>query len=77
MFTGRQLAAGRALAGLTQRELAKVVNISVSTLSRIEASKETLRGSKYSIHSVVAVLEKRGIEFTSGDALGVQVRVHL
>lgn len=74
-ITGRQIAAARALLGLTQGELAKKVKLSIPTLKRMEASGGEAVGLISNIAAVRAVLEMAGIEFVEeGDELGVILR---
>ncbi len=71
---GRQIAAARALVGLTQAELAKKAKISVPTLKRMEASDGPAAGLTNNVAAVRAALEAAGVEFTNGDQPGVKLR---
>ncbi len=73
-ISGRQIAAARALLGLSQGELASKVKISTPTLMRMEASFGEPVGLFNNIAAVCAVLELAGIEFTYGDEPGVRLR---
>lgn len=73
-ITGRQIAAARALAGISQAELAKAASISIPTLGRMEASEGAAVGMRNNITSVRRALEAAGVEFTNGDAPGVRLR---
>ncbi|MCI0557599.1 MAG: helix-turn-helix domain-containing protein [Nitrososphaera sp.] len=75
-ITGRQLAAARQLAGMSQASLAVSASVSTGTVCRMEKSKGIVRGLTHNIQAIRAVLEARGIEFTSGGAFDVQTRVH-
>jgi transcriptional regulator with XRE-family HTH domain len=65
-ITGRQLAAGRALLGIGQAELAARANISAPTLRRMEASLGHAEGMKNNVASVVTALKVAGITFIDG-----------
>jgi transcriptional regulator with XRE-family HTH domain len=54
-----------ALLGMEQRELAKLADISVSTLIRLEgAGWSGIPGSMKTVNRVLEVLERRGVKFT-------------
>jgi transcriptional regulator with XRE-family HTH domain len=72
-ITGRQIAAARALAGMSQADLAKGGNISVQTLGRMEASEGPASGMPNNVAAIRAALEAAGVEFTNGDAPGVKL----
>jgi transcriptional regulator with XRE-family HTH domain len=60
--TGRQIHAGRVLAGLHQTELARQARIDPSTLVRMEASgDEPVRGQGRNIQSVIDALTRNGV----------------
>ncbi len=61
--TGRQIAAARTLAGLTQGELAAGANISVPTLKRMEASAGAAVGMANNLDAVTRALEAAGVIF--------------
>jgi hypothetical protein len=73
-ITGRQIAAARALAGMSQANLAKAGNISVPTLAGMEVSDGPAPGLPNNVATVIAALEAAGVEFTNGDAPGVRLR---
>lgn len=73
--TGRQLAAARVLAGLKQEEVAARANISLPTISRMEASEGQASGYRNNVAAVVAVLEDAGIEFIPPNGGGPGVRL--
>jgi transcriptional regulator with XRE-family HTH domain len=62
MITARQLRAARALAGLDQRELARVSRLSLPTIRRMEASDGVLRCNVESLMKLIAALDRAGIE---------------
>lgn len=74
--TGRQLAAGRTLAGLPQTELASRARISVPTLRRMEASEGPVSGMANNVAAVCRALEEAGVEFIpeNGGGAGVRLR---
>jgi transcriptional regulator with XRE-family HTH domain len=76
--TGRQLAAARTLAGLSQAELAGSAKISVPTLKRMEGSDGPVTGMANNIDAVVRALEAAGVTFladgeTTGGGPGVRL----
>lgn len=73
-ITGRQIAAGRALARMEQAELAKAASISVPTLRRMEATEGPAVGMRNNLTAVRRALEAAGIEFTNGEGPGVRLR---
>ena len=62
MITAPQLRAARALAGVDQRQLAKLSGLSVPTIQRMEASDGVIRGNVDSLMKLVAALAAAGIE---------------
>ena len=73
-ISGRQIAAARALLGLSQGELASKAKISTPALIRMEAKFGEAVGLISNIAAVCAVLESAGIEFTNGDEPGMILR---
>lgn len=71
--TGRQIAAARALAGLTQAELATSAKISIPTLKRMEASPGAATGMTNNVDAVCRALREVGVEFLNGDQPGVRM----
>jgi transcriptional regulator with XRE-family HTH domain len=75
LTTGSQLKAARALAGMTQTELANLARLNVSTIAEMEAhAGETLRSSLETVRAVQKVLEAAGVEFLNGESPGVRLR---
>lgn len=74
-ITGRQLAAARALAGITQAQLAEKSNVSVPTLKRMEASEGEVSGMLNNILAVRSALEAAGVEFIAENGGGAGVRL--
>lgn len=72
---GRQIAAARALVGLSKAELAAEAGTSVETLRRIEAASGTAVGPAEAIAAVRAALERAGAVFIPEDGLGAGVRL--
>ncbi|MET3661145.1 hypothetical protein ABID44_001465 [Aquamicrobium ahrensii] len=73
--SGRQIAAGRVLAGVGQDRLAKLANISVTTLRRMESSEGPASGLLNNVRAVKAALENLGIRFIPENGGGVGVRL--
>jgi len=74
-ISGRQISAGRTLAGLGQEELANLARISVPTLRRMEASDGAAAGLPNNVAAVRAVLETLGIIFIAENGHGPGVRL--
>jgi transcriptional regulator with XRE-family HTH domain len=62
MITAAQLRAARAIAGIDQRELARLSGISVPTIQRMEASGGVVRGNVDSLTKLIAALDDLGVE---------------
>ena len=62
MITAAQLRAARALAGLDQRRLADLSNLSVPTIQRMEASEGVIRGNVDSLVKLIAALSAAGVD---------------
>ena len=73
--TGRQLAAARTLAGLTQAAVAEAARISVPTLKRMEASEGPAVGMANNVEAVRRALENAGVELLSENGGGAGVRL--
>lgn len=75
-LSGRQIAAARALVGLSQIELARLASISVATLRRMEASVGSMSGMANNIAAVKRSLEAAGVIFVAenGEGPGVRLR---
>ena len=74
--SGRQIAAGRVLAGVGQEKLAKLASISVTTLRRMESSEGPASGLPNNVRAVRSALEKLGIRFIpeNGGGAGVLLK---
>jgi transcriptional regulator with XRE-family HTH domain len=79
MITATQLRAARALLGINQRRLAKLSNLSVPTIQRMEASEAIVRGNVHSLVKLINAFEAAGIEMieegAGSNALGRGVRL--
>jgi transcriptional regulator with XRE-family HTH domain len=73
-LTGRQIAAGRTLIGMSQAELATASRISVQTLRRMEASEGPSSGYANNVAAVRSFLESAGIEFLNHGRPGVRMK---
>lgn len=62
-ISGRQIAAARALSGVSQAELAAAANISIPTLKRMEGSEGEATGMANNVRAVRTALEALGIIF--------------
>lgn len=74
-ITGRQIAAGRVLAGIAQADLAAAASVSVPTLRRMEASEGPASGMKNNVDAVRRALENFGVVFVAENGGGVGVRL--
>ena len=73
--SGRQVAAARALLGMSQGNLAMRANISLPTLRRMESCDGAMQGIYNNVAAIIAELEKEGIAFsTDGDGVAVRLR---
>ncbi|HVN02666.1 MAG TPA: helix-turn-helix domain-containing protein [Caulobacteraceae bacterium] len=62
MITAAQLRAARALAGLDQKRLAELSDLSVPTIQRMEASEDVIRGNVDSLMKLIGALNAAGVE---------------
>ena len=75
LITGAQLKAARALAGMTQRELAEKAKLNMDTIGAMEARGDgMLRSSLGTVRAVQTALEAAGVEFLNGDSPGVRLK---
>lgn len=70
-ISGRQVAAARDLLGISQGELALAVGVALTTVARFEVGDTTPHTS--TLAKIVNELQRRGIEFTNGDGIGVRL----
>lgn len=68
---GAHVAAARELLKLSQGELAKVASVGLQTVVRFETGAAEPYAS--SLEKIQSELERRGIEFTNGDGVGVRL----
>ncbi len=74
-LTGAQLRAARALLNLSGEALAEETKIGLRTIGRAERENGPVRTTAANAERLVAVLEKKGVEFLSGESVGVRLRV--
>lgn len=75
LTTGNQLKAARALAGISQAQLAKAASINVTTISAMEGKGSATLGSGLdTIKAVMDVLEANGVELLSDGRPGVRLK---
>ena len=74
MISGEQIRAGRALVGISGRELSEMSGISYPTIQRIESS-GTDKSAMATVKAILNALESRGVQFldTGEVALGAGV----
>ena len=75
--SGRQIAAARALLGLSQQDLATAARISVPTLRRMEAAEGPAPGIVNNVEAVRRALEVAGIEFIPQNGAGPGLRLRM
>lgn len=75
LVSGRQIAAGRALLGMTQSELAALASISIPTLKRMEASDGAAQGLTNNVDAVCRALEAAGVLLIEPNGQGAGVRL--
>ena len=75
-ITGRQIAAARALAGVSQADLAREANLSVPTIKRMEGSSGIAPGLHNNVEAIRRALEAAGVLFIAenGEGPGVRLR---
>jgi transcriptional regulator with XRE-family HTH domain len=71
IITGRHVTAARGLLHMTIEELAAAAGVSHVAITSLENAKRPVRES--TIEKIRAALERRGIEFTNGNAPGVRL----
>ncbi|WP_426041264.1 helix-turn-helix domain-containing protein [Brevundimonas sp. TWP2-3-4b1] len=62
MITGSQMKAARALLGIDQKELARLAQLSLPTIQRMEASAGVVRAVVDSLEKVINALNEAGVE---------------
>lgn len=68
MITGPQIKAARALLGIDQKTLARMADLSVPTIQRMEASEGTVGGTVESMTRVIEALQAAGVELINEGA---------
>lgn len=80
MITSAQMRAARGLLGIDQRALAKLTNLSLPTIQRMEASTDVVRGNVESLMKLIDALDRAGIALigpgatSSGGGRGVRLK---
>jgi transcriptional regulator with XRE-family HTH domain len=80
MITAHQLRAARALLNIDQRQMARLAELSVPTIQRMEASDGVIRANVDSLMKLVSALDRAGIELinpgaaSSSGGRGVRLR---
>lgn len=76
MITVAQLRAARGLVGWSQARLAEASGLALSTIKRMEASEDLLRGTAENVWKVEQALENAGVAFIDEDEeLGPGIRL--
>lgn len=77
LSSGRVFAAARALAGMTQGELAAAANVSISTIKRVEGiwSDDVPGVLPNNLSAIRAALEAAGVQFIAENGGGAGVRL--
>jgi transcriptional regulator with XRE-family HTH domain len=70
--TGRQLAAARVLAGITQEQLAELAGLHVNSIRYMERQKRITTG--YSLGLVAEALAKSGVIFFTLPTFGIRLK---
>ncbi len=70
-ITGAHVSAARDLLKITQEELASLTGVSNLTIFRFEAGQT--EPQKANLEKIQAELERRGIEFSNGDGIGIRL----
>lgn len=68
---GKQIAAARELLGITQEELALAAGVGRQTIATFESGQTDPRAE--SLDKLQRELERRGIEFSNSDGMGVRL----
>jgi transcriptional regulator with XRE-family HTH domain len=74
-LSGRQIAAGRVLAGVSQADLAANAQVSIATLRRMEASEGAASGYPNNVAAIRRALESAGVIFVEENGEGPGVRL--
>ena len=74
-LTGRQIAAGRTLIGMSQIKLASAANVSVQTIRRMESFEGPSPGYVNNLAAIRTALEVGGVKFIAENGSGAGVRL--
>lgn len=74
-LTGAQLRAARALLGMAAAELAAETKIGLRTIRRAEIENGPVPITAANAERLIEALERRGIQFTWDDGVGVKLRL--
>ena len=75
LTTGNQLKAARALAGISQAELARAAEINVTTISAMEGKgSATLTSGLDTVRAIMVALEAAGVELLNHGQPGVRLK---
>ena len=72
MISSGQIKAARALLSMSQRQLSELSGVSLPTIQRMEASKDTVRANVDTLVKVVDALENAGIELIGNNISSTQ-----
>lgn len=78
MITGEQIKAARALARMTQAQLADIAGISVETVKRLEAIRGRVSANILTVEAIVTAFDYAGISMIESDefgGMGVRLKV--
>jgi predicted transcriptional regulator len=75
MITSEQIKAARALLRWGQRELARVSQVPLQTIKRLETIPGPLAARESTIDALRVALEAAGVEFTNGARPGVNLGI--
>ena len=70
-LTGTHVAAAREMLKINQTELATIAGVGLQTIVRFETGAVEPHASN--LEKIQSELERRGIEFTNGDGIGVRL----
>lgn len=68
MMTSGQLRAARALLGIDQKTLAKLADVSLPTIQRMETSEGVVRGTVETLTKVIEALHRAGVDLIGDNA---------
>lgn len=68
MMTSGQLRAARALLGMDQKQLARLADVSLPTIQRMEASDGVVRGTVETLTKVIEALAQAGVDLVGDNA---------